>query len=1488
MSCASKLRVVLGLLIGLSVVAQSAGVCDNLLVNPGFESGLAYWNQVYGSVDEAYGWKWSAAENSSGFWNGAETAWGGGTTLRTGSKCVRVFHYGPIYGYPEGWRTSTISQVVEVNPDQDYVASAWVYIYLDPGGSLGSEFSAGIVAEELDDNNAVIATHQQMFTDASDVWRELSVPFHTAATTARVRYTLYQHWYATESINHINWDDCAFMGEPSTAKIVQGTVASGAAVLSGAKVSVNGIETTTNAYGAYSVRCSYETTSVMVRASKDGYFAQRKIRTIVDGPNTVDFDLVARGDNLISNAGFDDGAYVGGWVENDYGRGYRRGEREGQDSLGLTPSYYSGENAICMFVMPPPSGIWYYQDIAVLGGTQYSAGVRTKISKAAGATTLWGNLTDAQVAGLLINEYDATGALVIAHPLVKSRERSTWEQVAYSFTTQSATRSVRIGPYIWSLEDGSTNGWWRRVTFDDVELRGPAGQANLSGTVTCGQQPVANARVTLYESEGQTTSVFTNASGQYSSAVTYGSTYTVEVSSVGCVTQTRSFTATMPIVANFQLTAVGANLLFNPNFDDLAGWPSGGWQVGGAAAVFAETGNLEYGQVYYDTPSQAVCIRGPGVSGRVFQEVLVRPSTTYTASCRFRPTTDPRYGSVWGTNPSQTAALFVRQYDADMQQLGDEQQVSAYVTTQNRDNWQTLTLSFTTSPSTASVQVGGYAYLVDNYDVSLARATFDTFRLDGPAAPGGSLGLAKSLADGQSVTVAGKITTASYDGFFYAEEANRSSGIRVVGEAVAGENVDLQGYLTTIGGERAIVAVSVIRRGSASVPPPLGMTIRSTTSGLSPVGLYVTICGTVVDHRAGYYLLDDGSGMDLKVYGSASIGDRVRATGALGKEMSGSQSVPVLRAVETVAFDTGGAVQPGPIVAGLLMDEVCRSQVNSTGQNYWWAYSSEILDRLGLRASVISTDQLAQALPSLSVLMVGALEEGRIGSSLAGMLDTWVRNGGVLIASGTHTLDQVLGNQLVSYDPRTGNDFGVSSEFYLSDSAFTQGIQTPLHPDSPLVSVGPVRRVAPVSSTALALSGNDAMITARRYGSGWAFYFGFDLAHTFWAIQQGRPVDADYDGDGYWRSGDAQILRNYEPEVPYTDELLFLLRNMVAVRPIPLIDQLPPSNGDVTDALFFYGGDDECGSGVQVSASSFMHSRSLPYHINCMPLNGAFGLSLSEAETCYANGTELSIHYDFVNGFMHPGGFSFQDVAYQTSLFSNYFGYTPISSVNHWVRWVGWSEPAEWMMQLGLKGDNGRFPVPLVSSNPTNCFGFGFGTAFPYFFYTDHRQGNSRLDFVELPISGYELGYIGGTLTPYQMERAVYTARYYGLTFNLFYHPVYIAAYQSCRDAIDTMLGIVQQHGMNVLHTTPDALTLWWMDRSKISISNVNWSTTQLSFDVANPTMQSCIVRIPLGSYEAVDLGYPHSESDEFGVRWLRMVLPSGSQHVQLNLQSAQ
>lgn len=1473
----------------LTFFARTVARSANLLTNPGFENGVAYWNQVYGLSADEKGWHWTAAANSSGFWNGAETAWGGGTTIRTGSYCVRVFHYGPIYGYPEGWRTSTISQTVDVAPSSDYTASAWVYTYLEPGQSAGSGFEAGVVAEELDSAGAVLATHRHVFTDAVNAWRRTSVSFHTLPTTAQIRFTLTQHWLLTETLNHINWDDCELTGSPPTDRYVLGTVTSGGAI-AGATVSAGGVSTVTAADGTYQIRLPSTTTDVTVRASKAGFYAQRKYRTLGIGDIQVDFSLVARGDNLLANAGFDDDPYAGGWVEETSGASncLRRGEFCFiADQTGL-PSYStSGEEAICFLLCSSnPSGLWLRQSVAVRGNTQYSASMRVRISMASGATSVWGNTNDSQVAGLLIKEYSASGTLLQSHQLVKSGEQQSWRTLSRTFTTLPGTAEVRIGPYAWMFENSTTNGWWRRVTFDDVELRGPAGTWSLSGTVRSGSNVLPEVTVVVDQSDGPSIPCTTDALGRYEAGVTFGSQCTIRASKAGFHPQSTTTTVTVPRSVDFDLRSAATNLLFNPGFDEPAGCFSGGWQTEGPASVQPESWSGLWGATHCQSLPEAVFVRGPNTSGRTYQEAPVLPSTQYTASARFLAGTDPRYGSVWGQDPNQRAALFVQELDSAGTPVGSEHIVYANVTSQNKDEWKSLSLSITTSATTARLRVGGYAHMVDNYDANLARAIFDDFELNGPPGVSPRVGELQALPDGASARLSSKVVTATYSGFFYAQEPDRSSGIRVAGRALPGDVVDVVGTLSTVGGERTLVGTCITRRASGAVPRPLGINPRSAYLGLSPVGLYVTLTGKATGCSTGQFTIGEQDGYPVKVYGSALTDDVVRVTGALGIEPSGAGFVPVLRATDCIVIDQGPAIVRPEMRAAFVLDSQLKYQTNEDSRNYWWTYMDEILDRLGLTAEQVHPADLPARLDDFSVLFIGANEA----DALAGYpgfvtnLRAWVSSGGTVVACGAEQLDSIFGNEFADYAAPALNDFTVSGEFTLRECRFTQGVHSPLHPDEPLITTGPVRKVTARTSQVVAEMDGDAVITAKQIGAGWAFYFGFDLGQTFWAIQQGRPVDADYDGDGYLRSGDAMVLGDREYEVAYTDELMFLLQNMVSVQPVPLVHQLPPKGTTVPDALLFYGGDDEAGSGIQLTATQFMYSRGLPYHINCMPSGGTFPLSAQEIAQIEALGGELSLHYDFITGFPPGAGFTRMDVEMQTLMFRNHFGRPPVCTVNHWTRWVGWEDPARWMMLAGVKGDNSHFCVPLVTANPTNRIGFAFGTAFPHFFWTSHTFGNQRLRFVELPITAYEVGYYGDLRDYMQVERALYLASQYQLTMNFFYHPVYIAAYQSCRDAIDYLLWSADQQGLNVIHTTPDALTLWWMDRSDTTLTDVRFVDGSLTFSSSTPAPGGFIAKIPIGNRQVSYVSHPYTIREDFGRRWLMLTLPQGNAQARIDL----
>lgn len=571
-------------------------------------------------------------------------------------------------------------------------------------------------------------------------------------------------------------------------------------------------------------------------------------------------------------------------------------------------------------------------------------------------------------------------------------------------------------------------------------------------------------------------------------------------------------------------------------------------------------------------------------------------------------------------------------------------------------------------------------------------------------------------------------------------------------------------------------------------------------------------------------------------------------------------------------YDGRVKIRMGHLTAGYVIDEARRDEVNAQGRNYWWAYIAEVLDRLGLSAVEVPAVDLASRLSDLSLLFFGGTDARPVASDL----DGWVRAGGILIACNSEGLDDLFGNEFAARIPQPAGEFSIGGEFHLKDTPFAKGIHSPLYPDKPLLAASDVRLVNPVYSQALAECESRAVITARRYGRGWAFYFGFDLAQTFWVIQQGRPVDADHDGDGYLRTGDAIVIEEREPEIAYTDELLFILQNIVNLLPFPLIHQLPPNGDAIPDILLFYGGDDEGSADIQVPAAEFMGSRGLPYHVNCMLKNGKFALGLSEVERMAAHGTEISLHYNFIDGFEHPVGFTRDDVETQTRAFVEHFGRLPVSSNFHWCRWTGWAEPAIWLSEQGIKADNSHFHRRASELNPVNSMGFAFGTSYPFHFYTDHAAGNRPLDVLELPIVAYEVGYDGEQTDFPLIEKALTLARHYQSTMNFFYHPIYIAEFPACRAAIDKLLSLIDESGTSVVHSTPDGLTRWWKDRSNTSIEDVRTEDGRLSFVARTPSPSGFIAKIPLASGEVPQVDLPHKVEEKFGRKWLLVALPPG------------
>ena len=140
----------------------------------------------------------------------------------------------------------------------------------------------------------------------------------------------------------------------------------------------------------------------------------------------------------------------------------------------------------------------------------------------------------------------------------------------------------------------------------------------------------------------------------------------------------------------------------------------------------------------------------------------------------------------------------------------------------------------------------------------------------------------RPLAAGTLVSLPAKVVSAVFGGFFYIEEPDRSSGIRVVSDASVRE-ADLArvvGEVAGINGELQIIASSVLSEPGSQPVAPLAMSNRALASGgetPGSTGLLVRSWGVVTSAGAGGLYIDDGSAVSdgTLTDGEANVGVRV-------------------------------------------------------------------------------------------------------------------------------------------------------------------------------------------------------------------------------------------------------------------------------------------------------------------------------------------------------------------------------------------------------------------------------------------------------------------------------------------------------------------------------------------------------------------------------------------------------------------------------------
>ncbi len=899
------------LAVGAALAAlPMASRAEELLTNPGWELGTP--DQITTSSFTNNGWTYQHLAGTSTNFRPENKSTFTNQMIRSGLNALRSSANSTSLGGE--W---LIYQDVPASRSAAYTASVWILPRDLTADNTGFDSNPNDVAElwiqELNGSGGLVVDVGKFpVTAAQTGYVQRSITWTTASSgTEKIRFMLHVKAATAAAKSIITFDDASLDGPPASFTVT-GTVTSGGSPVSGADVTLTtqfgSTSITTASNGSYTfsdVQAGDQ--PIAVRVSKSGYYSQRKTRTLAAATTTVDFSLSPL--NLLQDAGFDDGWPAAGWNTDAI-----RAAVTAESGTTWTPMYWdSGEDAVVIHSPGAYGDGRVWQTVSVQPNNAYTASVAFRAG--GGDGNFWG-IDAAQVAALWVKEFDSLGNLLLEHPLVYASNYTDWETLTDSFTTTSQTAMVQIGAYAY-LAKGSGSSTHDRAIFDSFVLSGAAGPAisTLLGTVKSGSTALVGSAVTT--SGAGIYSTTAGAGGGYSFDLPVStSSYTVRAAQAGYYAQRKSRVINGPDVLSYDLVPVGQNLLINAGLDDGYGsdWVRSGITGG---IVGQESGTKADMTPYYYSGEQATRFyaqSGNG-GGDMWQTVPVLPGMPYTASVRFRAAWRVESGKmpVWGSDPNQKASFYVREFDSAGTMVA-EHKVDAVVDPFQPQDWQLLTTgSFTTTATTVVAQVGATAFMVDSYNNwGLSRALFDSFEFTGMAvSPVPKVSDLRALPEGEMGYVQGKVVTcgfsASPDKCFYIEDSDRVAGIKVTvptgqGTPARGEVVNVYGKVETVNGERRLTALSLNRVSSgAAAAAPIGLSNRSTApEGLAATGLYVTVWGKVDDVGGNPFTIDDGSGVNIKVYASSSYtavpGDYVTVVGALGSELSDGSTIPVLRA----------------------------------------------------------------------------------------------------------------------------------------------------------------------------------------------------------------------------------------------------------------------------------------------------------------------------------------------------------------------------------------------------------------------------------------------------------------------------------------------------------------------------------------------------------------------------------------------------------------
>jgi len=598
-----------------------------------------------------------------------------------------------------------------------------------------------------------------------------------------------------------------------------------------------------------------------------------------------------------------------------------------------------------------------------------------------------------------------------------------------------------------------------------------------------------------------------------------------------------------------------------------------------------------------------------------------------------------------------------------------------------------------------------------------------------------------------------------------------------------------------------------------------------------------------------------------------------------------------------------------------IRDDQLGREINEAGVNYWDVYIEEIFTLLGVTATAVSLAQLDDpaGLAGITSLVIGKQSGCHLTPQARENLAAWVRQGGILIGFAVPNLDELFGVEFTDTIRQRPDDYAIAAYCDLGTHPLVWDIHAQLFQEQKLLILSDVRQVLARDAVALAplydIDYRDLespAITWHQFGAGFAGYFAFNVAKTIWLLHQGRPIPVLPGDEPHSRSSQLTVVGNNSTKVPYADEMALVVQNMLAQDGAPFVYQIPPDGEAVPDALFYWTGDEYYGPvELSLQASDFMHALGLGYHINVgveqtPGKKDGHPMTLAQWRHIHDNGHEVSLWYDMPReGEEYV--ISEERLRYQSDLFTERFGYRPVCTLLDSCNWRGWADPARWMAAVGGKADNTFYSSNVNRLHPffngTN-YGYGFGTGYPFFFYDDAEHGNARIDFIEEPMTCYELGHRGSVghrqgfvdkeiATLEDIPLPVDTALKYHQVINMFYHPVYIVHFPRCREAIEEILRYIDFRGGRVLHLGGDAVAKWWMARAQSTISDYRTAKGTTDFQVDCAYANGIVAKVPLRGHEPTAVTcdgqpVPYQLRTEFGGQWLFIVLPAGVHQVKI------